>query len=104
MTDATPFVPQSHYDKAELIACGMGELFGAGNAQLPVENMLMVDRISHISSEGGATGKGELIAELDIHPDLWFFACHFPRRSGHARLSGPGRHVATRGLFSGLAG
>ena len=56
----------------------MGELFGAGNAQLPVENMLMVDRISHISSEGGAVGKGELIAELDIHPDLWFFACHFP--------------------------
>ena len=78
MTDETPFVPQSQYDKAELIACGMGELFGAGNAQLPVENMLMVDRISHISSEGGAVGKGELIAELDIHPDLWFFACHFP--------------------------
>ena len=78
MTDATPFVPQSQYDKAELVACGMGELFGAGNAQLPVENMLMVDRISHISSEGGAADKGELIAELDIHPDLWFFACHFP--------------------------
>jgi len=78
MTDATSVVPQSQYDKAELIACGMGELFGDGNAQLPVENMLMVDRISHISSEGGATGKGELIAELDIHPDLWFFACHFP--------------------------
>ena len=77
MTDATPFVPQSQYDKAELVACGMGDLFGAGNAQLPVENMLMVDRISHISSEGGATGKGELIAELDIHPDLWFFDCHF---------------------------
>ena len=78
MTDATPFVPQSQYDKAELVACGMGELFGVGNAQLPVENMLMVDRISHISSEGGAAGKGELIAELDIHPELWFFACHFP--------------------------
>jgi 3-hydroxyacyl-[acyl-carrier protein] dehydratase/trans-2-decenoyl-[acyl-carrier protein] isomerase len=58
MTDATPFVPQSQYDKAELVACGMGELFGAGNAQLPVENMLMVDRISHISSEGGAPDKG----------------------------------------------
>lgn len=78
MTDATPFLPQSHYDKADLVACGMGELFGAGNAQLPIENMLMVDRINHISSEGGAAGKGELIAELDIHPDLWFFACHFP--------------------------
>ena len=78
MTDATPFAPQSQYDKADLVACGMGDLFGVGNAQLPVDNMLMVDRISHISSEGGAAGKGELIAELDIHPDLWFFACHFP--------------------------
>ena len=78
MTERSPFIPQSHYDKAELVACGLGELFGPGNAQLPVDNMLMVDRITHISSEGGAAGKGELIAELDIHSDLWFFACHFP--------------------------
>ena len=78
MTEHSPFIPQSHYDKAELVACGLGELFGPGNAQLPVDNMLMVDRITHISSEGGAAGKGELIAELDIHSDLWFFACHFP--------------------------
>lgn len=72
------FTPQSAYSKAELVACGMGDLFGPGNAQLPVENMLMVDRITHISSEGGQHGRGEIIAELDIHPDLWFFACHFP--------------------------
>ena len=78
MTEPAPFTPQSQYDKAELVACGLGELFGPGNAQLPVDNMLMVDRISHISSEGGAADKGELIAELDIHPDLWFFDCHFP--------------------------
>ena len=77
MTEQT-FVPQAQYDKAELVACGMGKLFGPGNAQLPVDNMLMVDRITHISSEGGQAGKGELIAELDIHPDLWFFDCHFP--------------------------
>ncbi len=70
--------PQSSYTKAELIACGMGELFGPGNAQLPIDNMLMLDRITHISSEGGAHGKGEIVAELDINPDLWFFACHFP--------------------------
>ena len=62
----------------ELIACGNGELFGPGNAQLPTDNMLMVDRITHVSSEGGDYGKGELVAELDIHPDLWFFECHFP--------------------------
>ena len=62
MTEHTAFVPQSQYDKAELVACGMGELFGSGNAQLPVDKMLMVDRITHISSDGGQSGKGELIA------------------------------------------
>ena len=69
---------KNSYDKSELIACGNGDLFGPGNAQLPTDNMLMLDRITHISSEGGAHGKGEIIAELDIHPDLWFFHCHFP--------------------------
>ncbi|MBF0255435.1 MAG: 3-hydroxyacyl-[acyl-carrier-protein] dehydratase FabA [Gammaproteobacteria bacterium] len=53
-------------------------MFGPGNAQLPVPNMLMMDRICHISDEGGANAKGEIIAELDITPDLWFFDCHFP--------------------------
>ena len=71
-------IGKSAYSKEELIACGNGELFGPGNAQLPIDNMLMVDRIAHISSEGGDNGKGEIIAELDIHPDLWFFQCHFP--------------------------
>ncbi|MEM1110615.1 MAG: 3-hydroxyacyl-[acyl-carrier-protein] dehydratase FabA [Pseudomonadota bacterium] len=71
-------IQKNSYAKDELIACGHGELFGEGNARLPIDNMLMVDRISHISSEGGKYGKGELVAELDIHPDLWFFACHFP--------------------------
>lgn len=69
---------KSAYGKDELITCGKGELFGPGNAQLPTDNMLMVDRITHISSEGGKHGKGEIIAELDINPDLWFFQCHFP--------------------------
>ena len=69
---------QSAFTKEELVACGHGKLFGEGNARLPVDNMLMLDRITHISSEGGAYGKGEIVAELDIHPDLWFFDCHFP--------------------------
>ncbi len=69
---------KSAYDRDDLLECGYGRLFGAGNAQLPVPNMLMLDRISHISVEGGAHGKGEIVAELDIHPDLWFFECHFP--------------------------
>lgn len=66
------------YNRDELTECGYGRMFGPGNAQLPIPNMLMLDRISHISKEGGSYGKGEIIAELDIHPDLWFFECHFP--------------------------
>ena len=69
---------KSAYDRDQLVSCGNGELFGPGNAQLPTDNMLMLDRITHISSEGGKYGKGQIIAELDIHPDLWFFQCHFP--------------------------
>lgn len=69
---------QNSFSKEELIACGMGDLFGPGNAQLPIDQMLMVDRINHIGSEGGEFGRGVIEAELDIHPDLWFFACHFP--------------------------
>ncbi len=69
---------QSSYTKEELIACGHGELFGPGNAQLPVDKMLMLDRIINISKEGGNHGKGLIHAELDISPDLWFFECHFP--------------------------
>lgn len=61
----------------ELLQCGHGELFGPNNARLPLPNMLMMDRISHISADGGSHGKGEIVAELDIHPDLWFFQCHF---------------------------
>ncbi|WP_119393865.1 bifunctional 3-hydroxydecanoyl-ACP dehydratase/trans-2-decenoyl-ACP isomerase [Salinibius halmophilus] len=68
----------SSFDKEQLLECGYGRMFGEGNAQLPVGNMLMLDRIAHISTEGGAYGKGEIRAELDINPDLWFFECHFP--------------------------
>ncbi|MEM0954806.1 MAG: 3-hydroxyacyl-[acyl-carrier-protein] dehydratase FabA [Pseudomonadota bacterium] len=68
---------QSSFSKDELAACGMGDMFGPGTAQLPTDNMLMMDRITHISSEGGAYEKGVIVAELDIRPDLWFFDCHF---------------------------
>jgi len=68
----------SSFERDALLSCGYGEMFGPGNARLPVGNMLMMDRITHISAEGGEHGKGEIIAELDIHPDLWFFECHFP--------------------------
>jgi len=68
---------KSSYNRDELICCGQGELFGPGNAQLPLPPMLMFDRIAKINDNGGRFGKGEIIAELDIQPDLWFFDCHF---------------------------
>ena len=71
MTQATSF------DKEQLLTCGAGDMFGPGNAQLPVGEMLMLDRIVNIQNEGGSYDKGCIIAELDIKPDLWFFGCHF---------------------------
>lgn len=75
MADRKP--QQSQYSYEDVIACGHGEVFGDGNARLPLPNMLMFDRITHVSETGGAYGKGEIVAELDIQPDLWFFGCHF---------------------------
>jgi 3-hydroxyacyl-[acyl-carrier protein] dehydratase / trans-2-decenoyl-[acyl-carrier protein] isomerase len=74
---AMSFQPKSSYSYDELIDCAQGRLFGPGNAKLPMPPMLMFDRITHISAEGGTHGKGELVAELDVKPDLWFFQCHF---------------------------
>ncbi len=68
---------QSSYSREDLLKCGRGELFGPGNAQLPAPPMLMFDRVTRINEDGGEHGRGEIIAELDINPDLWFFACHF---------------------------
>lgn len=68
---------QSSFTREDLLACAEGDMFGPGNSQLPAPNMLMMDRIVTISDEGGEYGKGFIHAELDIHPDLWFFDCHF---------------------------
>ena len=66
------------FTKEDLLACSRGELFGPGNSQLPAPNMLMIDRIVKINDTEGENGKGVIVAELDINPDLWFFGCHFP--------------------------
>lgn len=71
------FREKNAFDYDDLVACGQGNLFGPGNARLPLPPMLMMDRITKITAEGGAKGKGEMQAELDIRPDLWFFQCHF---------------------------
>ncbi len=69
---------QKHcYNKEELLNCGHGRLFGPGNAQLPLPDMLMFDRIVQINDDGGEYGKGIVVAELDMNPDMWFFKCHF---------------------------
>ena len=68
---------QSSYTKEELLTCGQGGMLGEGNAQLPLPPMLMFDRIVSIAEDGGAYDQGQIIAELDINPDLWFFDCHF---------------------------
>jgi len=68
---------QHSFTRDELLTCGHGQLFGPGNAQLPLPPMLMFDRITAINETGGAHGKGEVTAEFDIYPDLWFFKCHF---------------------------
>jgi 3-hydroxyacyl-[acyl-carrier protein] dehydratase/trans-2-decenoyl-[acyl-carrier protein] isomerase len=70
--------PLSSYTKEQLLQSSEGGYFGPGNAQLPAPPMLMMDRITEISTDGGEFNKGHVIAELDITPDLWFFHCHFP--------------------------
>ncbi|USD39583.1 MULTISPECIES: bifunctional 3-hydroxydecanoyl-ACP dehydratase/trans-2-decenoyl-ACP isomerase [Ferrimonas] len=76
-TAELPVEKVDQFSKEELIASGHGALFGTDAPRLPKDNMLMLDRIIRISDTGGKFGKGELIAELDINPDLWFFDCHF---------------------------
>jgi 3-hydroxyacyl-[acyl-carrier protein] dehydratase/trans-2-decenoyl-[acyl-carrier protein] isomerase len=65
------------FEYEDLLACGRGELLGPAGPKLPLPPMLMFDRIAHISETGGEHGKGQIVAELDVKPDLWFFTCHF---------------------------
>ncbi|HNS86374.1 MAG TPA: bifunctional 3-hydroxydecanoyl-ACP dehydratase/trans-2-decenoyl-ACP isomerase [Parvularculaceae bacterium] len=69
---------KNSFTREELLQCGMNGFAGPGTAQLPVPPMLMFDRVTEIASDGGAYGKGRMIAELDVNPGLWFFECHFP--------------------------
>lgn len=68
---------KNSYSYDDLLDCGHGRLFGPGNAQLPLPPMLMFDRIVSITEDGGARGRGQVVGELDVKPDLWFFDCHF---------------------------
>ena len=68
---------KNSFSYEQLIDCANGDLFGKGNAQLPSPPMLMFDRITNINETDGVFQKGEVVAELDIKPELWFFDCHF---------------------------
>lgn len=79
-TKSSPDLPpgrQNSYSRDELLQCARGELFGPDSAKLPLPDMLMTDRVSLITNRGGRYGKGEIVAEFDIDPDMWFFKCHF---------------------------
>ena len=79
MADPHAFhTPKAAYSKADLLESARGGYFGPGNAQLPAPPMLMMDRITEISLDGGEFGKGHIVGEQDITPGLWFFGCHFP--------------------------
>ena len=70
---------QNQYSYQDLLDCAEGKMFGPGNAKLPAPPMLMFDRITSITAEGGLFNKGEILAELDIKDNLWFFDCHFKK-------------------------
>ena len=105
--DGCPPGRKTSYTREELLACGRGELFGPDDARLPTPNMLMTDRILKITNTGGDYGKGEIIAELDINPDLWFFQCHFkgdPVMPGCLGLDALWQLVGFFLVWSGLKG
>lgn len=98
---------RNSYNYDELLQCARGELFDPESGKLPLPNMLMTDRVSLISTEGGAYGKGEINAELDINPDLWFFKCHFkgdPVMPGCLGLDALWQLVGFFLVWSGLKG
>lgn len=98
------FEKRESYTKEDLLASGRGELFGAGGPPLPAPSMLMMDRIIKMTETGGQYDKGYVEAELDINPDLWFFACHFIGDPVILRLPWPRCSMAAGWLLSGLAG
>ena len=72
-------VGKNSFSYKDLLECARGKLFGEGNAKLPMPPMLMMDRILKITKNGGVYNKGQIVAELDIKPKLWFFECHFKK-------------------------
>ena len=106
-SDGCPPGRQTAYSREELLACSRGELFDPDSAKLPTPDMLMTDRVTLITNKGGKYGKGEIQAELDVNPDLWFFKCHFvgdPVMPGCLGLDALWQLVGFFLVWSGLKG
>jgi 3-hydroxyacyl-[acyl-carrier protein] dehydratase/trans-2-decenoyl-[acyl-carrier protein] isomerase len=97
-------IQKPSFSKEELLDCGHGNMFGIGNASLPLPPMLMFDRIIKITEDGGDFGKGEIIAEFDIDPTLWFFDCHFEKDPVMPGCLGLDAMWQLVGFFLGLIG
>jgi 3-hydroxyacyl-[acyl-carrier protein] dehydratase/trans-2-decenoyl-[acyl-carrier protein] isomerase len=105
--EGLPADRRNSYNYDELMQCARGELFDPDSGKLPLPDMLMTDRIALITNEGGTFGKGEIKAELDINPDLWFFKCHFkgdPVMPGCLGLDALWQLVGFFLVWSGLKG
>ena len=99
--------PKNTYNKNELLSMANGHIFGQENAKLPLEPMLMIDRILNIENAGGKYGKGSINAELDITDESWFFHCHFkgdPVMPGCLGLDGMWQLVGFFLTWSGAKG
>ena len=98
---------KNSYNKEELLSMANGDMFGQNNAKLPLEPMLMIDRISNIQNNGGVYDKGKITAELDITNESWFFHCHFkgdPVMPGCLGLDGMWQLVGFFLTWSGAQG
>ena len=76
---------KNSYTYEDLISCGNGDLFGPGNAKLPLPPMLMFDRITEISENKGTFSKGLIVAELDIK-DCLLYTSPSPRDIRRSRM------------------
>ena len=51
---------------------------GKDTAQLPVGELRLLSHVALMTETGGRYGKGEVITQMVIDPESWFFKCHFP--------------------------